>query len=71
MGEGKFDLPMDFLLYERPYYDRSGDLDRAPCDTHKNSLLVMGSSFCRQPIKSDHVFYDMSFRHVHVFGLRF
>lgn len=51
MEEGKFDQPMDFLLDERPYYDCKGDLDRAPCGTHKNSLLVMGSSFCRQAIK--------------------
>lgn len=27
--------------------------------------------FCRQPIKSDHVFFNMSFRHVYVFGLQF
>ena len=25
MGEGKLDLPIDLILDERPYYDRSGD----------------------------------------------
>ena len=29
------------------------------------------NSFCGQPIKSDHVFYNMSLRHVHVLGLKF
>ena len=29
------------------------------------------NSFCGQPIKSDHVFFNMSFRHVYVFGLQF
>lgn len=26
MGEGKWDLPIDLILDERPYYDRSGDM---------------------------------------------
>lgn len=37
MGEGKWDLPIDLILDERPYSDRSGDM--APCATHKNGLL--------------------------------
>lgn len=37
MGEGKWDLPIDLILDERPYYDRSGDM--APRATHKNELL--------------------------------
>lgn len=37
MGEGKWDLPIDLILDERPYSDRSGDM--APCATHKNELL--------------------------------
>ena len=37
MGEGKLDLPIDLILDERPYYDRSGDM--ALRATHKNELL--------------------------------
>lgn len=37
MGEGKWDLPIDLILDERPYYDRSGDM--ALRATHKNELL--------------------------------
>lgn len=29
------------------------------------------NDFCRQPIKSDHVLFNMSFRHVNVLGLSF
>lgn len=36
MGEGKWDLQIDFILDERPYYDRSGDM--APRATHKNEF---------------------------------
>lgn len=37
MGKGRWDLLIDFLLDERPYYDRSGDM--GPRATHKNELL--------------------------------
>ena len=37
MGEGKLDLPIDLILDERPYYDRSGDM--VPRATQKNELL--------------------------------
>ena len=65
MGEGKWDLPIDLILDERPYSDRSGDM--APCATHKNELLycyAVGKLFLQaayQIWSRIYFFFNMSF----------
>lgn len=67
---GKGDLPIDLILDERPYYDRSGDM--APRATHKNELLCGRSTISAGSLSNQITYsFDMSFRHVHVFGLKF
>ena len=63
MGEGKLDLPIDLILDERPYYDRSGAHFGAPRTTHKKELLC-GRSTISAGSLSNQITYSMICRSV-------